>query len=250
MAKRFDYVAIGAAIAAVAVAAWMLFILGTPPEPLQAVLDSVNETISPTAVGVLVAGVLLLVVALRSVRGTPAILDRSLILNEPPEHVSESPVPSSALVHENVFKHALDEFDTVSNHERRVVIYGYRAMHSANIPKSVKTVFDELGITARDTYATATGCSVDEAAAAIRSGEWTDDRVAAAFLAADVDADPEFTIKERLIAWLSPKHVFRKRLERTVQAIEAVGDTYLTYTPPAADRSGSTEQPTSAERWT
>lgn len=59
----------------------------------------------------------------------------------------------------------------------------------------------------------------DGAADAVASGSWTDDRVAAAFLA---DADgPSYPLLERLREWVDADAARERRVERTVDAIEA-----------------------------
>lgn len=89
-------------------------------------------------------------------------------------------------------------------------------------------LLDEVAVTARDTYVTATGCDEATAERAVATGAWTDDRIAAAFLATDRDA-PTFTISERALAWLAPRRTLDRRVERTLDAIEAHADSYLTY---------------------
>lgn len=58
--------------------------------------------------------------------------------------------------------------------------------------------------------------------AALVDGSWTDDRVAAAFLGGD-DA-PDVGLPRRLYAWLYPARAFERRVERTVDAIEAAAE--------------------------
>ncbi|MFB6122208.1 MAG: hypothetical protein ABEJ78_01945 [Haloferacaceae archaeon] len=59
----------------------------------------------------------------------------------------------------------------------------------------------------------------DEAvAAAVDAGEWTDDRIAAAFVA-DGDA-VSYPLRQRLYAWMDPAGAFDGRVRRTVGAIE------------------------------
>jgi hypothetical protein len=54
---------------------------------------------------------------------------------------------------------------------------------------------------------------------ALRSGEWTDDPLAAAYL-----GDPTMPLSSRLREWLAPERERRRRIERTVAAIEAAGE--------------------------
>lgn len=89
-------------------------------------------------------------------------------------------------------------------------------------------LLDDVAETAQDTYATATGCDPATAERAVAAGEWTDNRVAAAFLATDRDA-PGFTLTERAVAWLSPQRTLDRRLAQTLDAVERHADSYLTY---------------------
>lgn len=57
--------------------------------------------------------------------------------------------------------------------------------------------------------------------AAVAGGEWTDDRTAAAFLAED---GPTPTVRARVRLWLTPERERRRRLDRTLAAIERLGE--------------------------
>ncbi len=96
-------------------------------------------------------------------------------------------------------------------------------------------LLDEVAATARDVYATANDCDEATAERAVETGGWTDDRVAAAFLATTDDA-PTFTVRERALAWLAPQRTLDRRVERTLDAIEAHADGYLTYRTPSTGR--------------
>jgi uncharacterized repeat protein (TIGR01451 family) len=95
-------------------------------------------------------------------------------------------------------------------------------------------MLDEVAVTARDAYAAATGCDEETAERAVRTGEWTDDRVAAAFLATDHEA-PSFTLTERALAWLTPQRTFDRRVDRTLDAVESHAEGFLTYRTPSTD---------------
>ncbi|WP_336134745.1 DUF7269 family protein [Natronomonas amylolytica] len=69
---------------------------------------------------------------------------------------------------------------------------------------------------AADVVAHADGCSREDAAERVRRGAWTDDPVAAAYLADAVD--PPF--RWRVRAWFRPRRTVRRRIDRTVAAIE------------------------------
>jgi hypothetical protein len=77
-----------------------------------------------------------------------------------------------------------------------------------------------LSVTAVSAYAEAAKLSREEARTAVERGTWTDDRLAAAFLAG---ADgPTASLTPRLRLWLAPARERRRRIERTLSAIERV----------------------------
>lgn len=75
----------------------------------------------------------------------------------------------------------------------------------------------ELTATAAAAYAAATGTDRATARAAVETGAWTDDPVAAAVLGA---GSPPLAARLRL--WLVPHRERRRRIERTIAAIERV----------------------------
>lgn len=56
-----------------------------------------------------------------------------------------------------------------------------------------------------------------EVRSGIETGEWTDDRVVAAFLGGD--AAPDYPLRSRVSGWIRPSRAFERRVERTVDAI-------------------------------
>jgi hypothetical protein len=89
-----------------------------------------------------------------------------------------------------------------------------------------------------------TAASAEEAVAA---GTWTDDPVAAAFLAGP--AGPVFALPARTRRWLDPETERRRRIDRTVRAVEAVaGAGARSATASAAPNAGG--QPGTVERGT
>jgi len=75
-----------------------------------------------------------------------------------------------------------------------------------------------LAQTATDIYAEYADSDRERAREAVRVGTWTDDPVAAAFLADEGGPDPGLGARVRL--WLVPERERARRVERTVQAIE------------------------------
>jgi len=77
-------------------------------------------------------------------------------------------------------------------------------------------VRERVRLTAERAYAQgAAGDDVD-AAEAVAAGEWTDDRVAAAFLGDD--RAPRLPLRERLRGWLHPGRAFERRARRAAGA--------------------------------
>lgn len=82
----------------------------------------------------------------------------------------------------------------------------------------------EVRAAVRDTairaYASETGVSMERAADAVDSGEWTDDRVAAAFVGDE--RAPHFPLRERLRGWVRPERAFSRRADRAAGAAHAL----------------------------
>ena len=78
----------------------------------------------------------------------------------------------------------------------------------------------DLRALAADAVAAAEGCTPREARKRVTDGEWTDDRVAAAYLA----SEGATSLTRRLRSRLRPRKTKRRRIERTVRAIEALLD--------------------------
>ena len=67
-----------------------------------------------------------------------------------------------------------------------------------------------------DALVTVDGLSPEEAQTRLDDGAWTDDAVAAAYLA---DREATLSFSRRLLAWLRPAQTKRRRIERTTSAI-------------------------------
>lgn len=102
--------------------------------------------------------------------------------------------------------------------------------------EALRAVREDLRETAASARARAAGAPVSEARTAVESGAWTDDRIAAAFLAGE--GGPQFPLAARLRAWLDPETERRRRVDRTVaevrRAFDGDGDGEAG-TPDAAD---------------
>jgi len=83
---------------------------------------------------------------------------------------------------------------------------------------AMDTVTERLTTAATTAYAIGAGVSQTEASQAVRAGTWTDDAVAAALLS---PTKPQ-SLLARLRLWLDPESERRRRIRRTVDAIEQV----------------------------
>lgn len=86
--------------------------------------------------------------------------------------------------------------------------------------KALEAVRSNLVDTAVSAYARSADRTPAEARREIHSGAWTDDPIAAAFLADD--RGPGFRILARLRSWLDPVAERRRRIERTVEAVGGI----------------------------
>ncbi|WP_202911769.1 DUF7269 family protein [Natrialba swarupiae] len=90
----------------------------------------------------------------------------------------------------------------------------YRCQHN----ESAAEIRNRLAESALRTVRTRRGLTTEAAGDALRTGRWTDDPVAAAFLADDVPQP----VGERLRAAVDPGGAYDRRIRRTLEAIEAI----------------------------
>lgn len=211
-----------------------------PPEVDQFsdVLD--RQTVSRFAIGL--AAFVVLVAIFRLLRPSSDRVDRSPIADTPPELVTAEEADNTDRQARQAYNRALGRFESPDHSVRLVAIYGRRAQSATEIDQELEGYLQDLAATAADTYAMAVGCDESTATRAIETGQWTDDRVAAAFLATDLDSEVSFTAWERFNAWLTPERVFQARIQRVLEEMEWYADSYLTY-------GGMTDRsPTAPER--
>ena len=77
-------------------------------------------------------------------------------------------------------------------------------------------VRERVRLTAERAYAQGAGADDVDATEAVAAGEWTDDRVAAAFLGDE--RAPRLPLRERLRGWLHPGRAFERRARRAADA--------------------------------
>lgn len=82
-----------------------------------------------------------------------------------------------------------------------------------DVPTTKRALQDVLGHALREQYG-----DREAVERAIRTGAWTDDRLAAAFLSGSERTDYPFL--HRVYAWLYPEQATAKRLERSVREVE------------------------------
>lgn len=110
---------------------------------------------------------------------------------------------------------------------------------------SVSEVQSQLAESAVRVVKTSQGLTEADAAAAIETGRWTDDPVAAAFLSPDLSQP----LVERLRGALDPAPAFRRRVDRTLTAVEereeqtTAGDSsvYGDVRPPGTETDAKTD---------
>lgn len=108
---------------------------------------------------------------------------------------------------------------------------------------AAERVRDRLREVAVRGYARSTGCEVAEARTAVRDGDWTDDRTAAATLADANGPTPSFGSRLRL--WLDAESERERRFRRTVRATTRLAGRP---SPPASSPESSPAGASSAER--
>jgi hypothetical protein len=198
-----------------------------PPEvdQLNDILD--GQTVSRFAVGL--AFFVVLVAFFRLLKSSPEQVDRSPIAGTPPELVTADEAENADRQARLAYDRALKRFESPDHSVRLVAIYGRRAQSATEMDSQLERYLQELAGTAADTYAMAVGCDEATAKRAVETGRWTEDRVAAAFLATDLDSERSFTAWERFNAWLAPERAFERRVRRVLEEIEWYAGSYLTY---------------------
>ncbi|WP_435178245.1 DUF7269 family protein [Halorussus sp. AFM4] len=105
--------------------------------------------------------------------------------------------------------------------------------------RAFRAVRARLADTAADAVARAADASPERARQAVGSGAWTDDPIAAAFLADE--SGPTFSLLARLRAWLDPAAERRRRIDRTVDAVSRVLDEEDDRLAPADSSAGAAD---------
>lgn len=210
-------------------AVWLLVAPETFPFSIGWAAELTDEE-AATGLGIVVGLIILSFAGVRLLRRSTGSLDRSPITPIPPER-GTLPSRAETTNRDGAGEKIGSRFDTPGDAERRVAMYGRRALDAEWQPAETTHWFEQLAGLAQETYAITHGCPEAEAARAIDDGTWTDDREVAAFLAT-VDGDaPTYTTFERLRAWLLPRRTVERRVNRTLAEIDSLASDYLTYEP-------------------
>lgn len=84
--------------------------------------------------------------------------------------------------------------------------------------RALEPITETLADTARRALVRSRDCSEETARHAVETGSWTDDELAAAFVAGE--DGPDYSLWTRLRGWLDPETERRRRIERTVAAVQ------------------------------
>lgn len=123
---------------------------------------------------------------------------------------------------------AEERFETAATDPPEAVTADRRSMTASELDADVEVAVaagkeplqalrDLLRTLVIDTYTTTHQLDEETARQAVETGAWTDDRVAAAFLA---DEGPTASLLSRIRLWLAPERERERRIERTLDEIE------------------------------
>lgn len=185
-------------VAAVGTAVFLVVFGGVLPGPVREFLGAIAETLGQEFVAWTLALVGTAYAGWRVFRGrgTPAVA---------PDFAADPPEESTVEVRRTGHR-----FEEIVTHRARSVV------DPDEDGEEIKSALRGLAIDVmtRDGERTR-----EEVAAALESGEWTGDRVAAAFLGGD--GAPGYPLDARVRGWLRPRHAFERRVDRSVDAIHA-----------------------------
>jgi hypothetical protein len=125
------------------------------------------------------------------------------------------------------------QYDRASTNPPEEVTADRRAVAAADLDDDIlraverggqrlQSVRQLLGDLAAETYAVRHQTTVTEARDAVATGAWTDDSVAAAFLGDEDGPTPSLVSRIRL--WLAPERERARRLDRTLDALDALAE--------------------------
>ena len=180
-----------------------LFVVG-PVEEVLSLVETIEATTVAVVAGLLAMGSLLVIARSRPASETVTAVTRAdprfeRAATVPPEEATAPPGSLTAA--------------SVDADAREAIESGGEAL------ADVRSLLRE---TATSACADREELPETDAAALVECGEWTDDPVAAVFLAGT--EGPSASLSSRLRLWLAPGRERARRLERTVAAIERVSE--------------------------
>ncbi|MFC7154374.1 hypothetical protein ACFQPA_02750 [Halomarina halobia] len=175
-----------------------------PLAPTRAALGSSPGAPGPTAATAVLGVGLVLYAAVAARRGAAEPADRPL--------APSAPAPEVARTDEALVGEGFDESYWALR----------RAVTDRRVPfeESLDGLRGVLREVARDLLVASTGDPPDACRERVATGEWTDDPIAGAFLGDD--RAPAVPIRGRMWAWLAPGRELDRRLDRTLDALDAL----------------------------
>lgn len=184
------------------------------PSDIIAIIDTIDETTSQRAVVIVVAGTISMFALWRVFWSGAADVDEELVPTT--TGVESATGSANSAGTPNGSSESVD-VSIVGEGFTNTVGFTLDGLERGRDPDSADVV-RKLRETLQD-IETAHGYDSEAVSEHIRSGDWTDDRIAAAFLASNGNVSvPRW---RRIYAWLFPARSFERRLERTLDAIEA-----------------------------
>lgn len=195
---------------------------------LQEIVSGVEMIYITGAVGFM----LLVVFALRV--HTFGVGVRGVIVERDPEVAArvDAPVGGCGVEQEYEAVMRFMESDDEDAKMKHLAMYGNKALLNEDMPEEVEELFTVLKQTVGSVYGVTEDCGTEEALEVVERGEWCENRRANAFLGVDETGVAEFTVRERLRAWLNPKKVFESRIREVMGELEDLSAECMTYEKP------------------
>jgi hypothetical protein len=212
VSRRVAAAALAVVFLAVAAAPLVLeqSVLATDPDVARALIGVLGTALAVGVVGW---------VGLATIRGSSPTDGLSPLVETPPESGNR-------------------RSDGLVGDELRETVERAGRLRSQGVASSAEqSTWKELRTAAAVAERHATGATTETARERVAEGEWTDDRVAAAFLASR-DADVGYPWRHVVREWLTPSGAFRQRVERSADAI------YVRYQAGEADGDAAERLPT------
>ncbi|WP_276254759.1 DUF7269 family protein [Halomontanus rarus] len=195
--SKFGTLLVAVALVALVGTVSMLLAPQVVPEVIGESLIETSESIDTERAATVVAVVVTLC-ALVYFRGDSSTADHEPLVETPPEEATRPVAVVGAA------------FDARLSDALEAIERGDRSASETGLETTLEDAVCEALRLQR-------GCSRDRARSILESGEWTDDGVAAAFLAADA---VDFPLRFRILRWLRPELAAERAVDRTVAELE------------------------------